>query len=86
MEYRRRNLGVYGIELPIHNPWTAQPETIDFVIQLFELTAKVVESSVSSAGMDVDFANGRDAPKTQLAELASVIFGCCYERLEWLRW
>jgi nuclear pore complex protein Nup133 len=86
MEFRSRNLGVYGIELPMHDSWTAQPDIIDFVVRLFELTTKVVESSVSGAGMDVDSgSSGRDIPRVQLAELASVLFGCCNERLEWLR-
>lgn len=85
IEYRKYNLGVYGIELPIHDPWTAQPETVDFIVQLFELTTKVVDSMASGAGMEADSAAARDVPRMQLAELASALFACCHERLQWLR-
>lgn len=83
VEYRKYNLGVYGIELPIQDPWTAQTQTIDFIVQLFELTTKVVDASAS--GVDAESVAVRDIPRMQLAELASVLFACCHERLEWLR-
>lgn len=85
VEYRKYNLGVYGIELPIQDPWTAQTQTIDFIVQLFELTTKVVDASASGVGMDDGSVAVRDIPRMQLAELASVLFACCHERLEWLR-
>ncbi|KAJ7774554.1 hypothetical protein DFH07DRAFT_102982 [Mycena maculata] len=77
MEYREYNLGVYGILLPMVDPWTSSPATIDVIISLFESTTGVLDSSARS-GVVLDYL------KNQLPELATVLFACIQERLDWL--
>src|ERR1700761_441412 len=45
VEYRQYNLGVYGILLPMIDPWTSNPELIDVILSLFETTTKMLDSS-----------------------------------------
>ena len=55
---------------------------INQVIDLFELTAAVVQAHKTSGSVD---AVTEGMIKMQMAELASVLFKCCYDRLEWLK-
>jgi len=55
---------------------------INQVIDLFELTATVVHAHKTSGSVD---AVTEGMIKMQMAELASVLFKCCYDRLEWLK-
>ncbi|KAJ6547586.1 hypothetical protein B0H19DRAFT_1266498 [Mycena capillaripes] len=80
MQYREYNLGVYGILLPMIDPWTSSPAIIDVILGLFESTTKVLDSS-TRAGVVLErnnFAN------SQLPELATILFACIQERLDWL--
>jgi nuclear pore complex protein Nup133 len=80
MEYRNYNLGVYGIVLPLIDPWTSSPALIDVILGLFESTTKVLDSS-TRAGVVLErnsYAN------SQLPELATILFACVQERLDWL--
>jgi nuclear pore complex protein Nup133 len=70
-------LGVYGIELPMIAAWTGKPTVIDIVLGLFSMTTKFVESPPSESGVDQGLL-------TQLPELASILFACIQERLDWL--
>jgi hypothetical protein len=82
--YGGYNLGVYGIELPMIDPWTSRPAVIDIVLNLFEVTTKFIDSPTSRT--DPTGSNKKEADE-QLPELASVIFACIQERLAWLgRW
>ncbi|KAI0748169.1 Non-repetitive/WGA-negative nucleoporin C-terminal-domain-containing protein [Daedaleopsis nitida] len=78
--YREFNLGVYGITLPMIDPWTSQPNVIAIVVELFNLTAAIVETPSGDPGT----ANIKRLPKSQLPELASCVFKCIQERLDWL--
>ncbi|THH17812.1 hypothetical protein EW146_g3080 [Bondarzewia mesenterica] len=78
-EYREYNHGIYGIELPLIKPWTSRLEVIDLAIELFDSTTALVESGTE---MTVDEAS---EPKSQLPDLASLIFACMTERLDWLK-
>ncbi|KAJ7452358.1 hypothetical protein B0H11DRAFT_1742097 [Mycena galericulata] len=80
MEYREYNLGVYGILLPMIDPWTSSPAIIDVIIGLFESTTGVLDSSARS-GVVLERNN---YSKTQLPELATILFACIQERLDWL--
>lgn len=80
MEYREYNLGVYGILLPMIDPWTSSPAIIDVIIGLFESTTGVLDSSARS-GVILERNNHS---KNQLPELATVLFACIQERLDWL--
>jgi nuclear pore complex protein Nup133 len=80
MEYREYNLGVYGILLPMIDPWTSSPAIIDVVLGLFESTTKVLDSS-SRAGVVLERNNNSNS---QLPELATILFACIQERLDWL--
>lgn len=82
IEHRKYNLSLYGVELPVYDPWTAQMRTINQVTELFEVTKAVVHAHRTSGSVDT-IAEGMI--KTQVAELASVLFRCCYDRLEWLK-
>ena len=66
----------------MHDPWTAQTRTINQVVELFELTTAVVHAHKTGGSVD---AVTEGMIKMQMAELASVLFKCCYDRLEWLK-
>ncbi|CDO69523.1 hypothetical protein BN946_scf184785.g28 [Trametes cinnabarina] len=68
--YREYNLGVYGIFLPMLDPWTSQPTVIDIVSELFTVTTQIVEAPSG----DSDSANSTQVPKSQLPELAACLF------------
>ncbi|KAJ7449858.1 hypothetical protein FB451DRAFT_741132 [Mycena latifolia] len=80
MEYREYNLGVYGIVLPMIDPWTSSPAIIDVVLGLFESTTNVLDSS-ARAGVVLE--RNSDS-NSQLPELATILFACIQERLDWL--
>lgn len=62
------------------DPWTSQPNVIAIVVELFTLTAAMVETPSGDSGT----ANFKRLPKSQLPELASCLFKCIQERLDWL--
>ncbi|KAJ8078829.1 hypothetical protein PM082_013112 [Marasmius tenuissimus] len=72
--HREDHLGLYDIQLPVIKPWTSEQEIIDGVLALFDTSTRVVESSPE---------RGPVGP-TDLSELATVLFICIQERLEWL--
>lgn len=80
--YRVFNLGVYGIGVnePMIDPWTSQPNVIDFVQELFRLTTQLAEAN----NEDPETAGAKKIPRSQLPELASTLFRCIQERLDWL--
>jgi nuclear pore complex protein Nup133 len=77
LEYRDYNLAVYGIELPIIQPWSSTPAIIESVYELFSATTRFVEYS------DEDL-SGNSEPASQLPHLAGTLFACMQERLDWL--
>jgi nuclear pore complex protein Nup133 len=57
-------------------PWTSRPAVIDAVLTLVDAVTKVAtESGSNSAGKDV---------VDMLPELATLLFACVQERLDWL--
>ncbi|KAI0065375.1 hypothetical protein BV25DRAFT_1880143 [Artomyces pyxidatus] len=80
LEYREYNRGVYGILGPFSKPWTSKSEVINVVLELFDSTANYVEtpSPDHQRGSGVE-------PKSQLPDLASILFACITERLDWLQ-
>ncbi|KAJ7774888.1 hypothetical protein B0H16DRAFT_78349 [Mycena metata] len=80
LEYREYNLRVYGILLPMIDPWTSSPAVIDVVLGLFESTTKILDSS-TRAGVVLE---QNSYAHSQLPELATVFFACIQERLDWL--
>ena len=42
-------MGVYGIALPIIDAWTSQPDVINIVNELFNMTAQLVEAPSGDA-------------------------------------
>ncbi|KAK1236521.1 hypothetical protein PQX77_000214 [Marasmius sp. AFHP31] len=72
--HREDHLGLYDIQLPVIKPWTSEQEIIDGVLALFDTSTRVVESSPE---------RGPVGP-TDLSELATVLFICIQERLQWL--
>lgn len=79
-ECREYNGGVYGIELPFIKPWTSRLQTIDIAIELFDTTTALVEAPGNDSS-----ARSTSEPRSQLPELASVIFASMTERLDWLK-
>ena len=73
-------MGVYGVEFPMIDPWTSQPAIIDIVTELFERTAKLVETPSA----EVNHTPNNSQAKAQLPDMASVLFAAYNERLEWL--
>jgi nuclear pore complex protein Nup133 len=82
IEHRKYNLSLYGVDLPVYDPWTAQMRTINQVEELFGLTIDVVQAHKTSGSTD-PVTEGMI--RMQMAELASVLFKCYYDRLEWLK-
>ena len=74
------NLRVYGVELPMIDPWTSQPTVIDIVTELFESTTKLIEKPSGEAEPSAALKKAKE----QLPELATVLFGTYQERLRWL--
>ncbi|KAF8921233.1 hypothetical protein CPB85DRAFT_1428242 [Mucidula mucida] len=75
-DYRDYNKGVYGLALPMINPWTSDINIIEVVRGLFDQTTKQIETPMPSP---------RDQElRAQLPELAYVLFACMHERLEWI--
>ncbi len=62
------------------NPWTSQKNVIDILNELFKLTTELVEAHSG----DSDTGSVKSLPKSQLPELASCLFKCIQERLDWL--
>ena len=62
------------------NPWTSQMNIIGIVNELFNLTTALVEAPSG----DSNTANAKKLPRSQLPELASCLFRCIQERLDWL--
>ena len=79
-DYRDYNLGVYGIRLPMLNPWTSQPAIIDAILSLFNTTARAIESPSTRHHVS----NRQSEPGSQLPDLAASLFACMQERLDWL--
>ncbi|KAF8798054.1 hypothetical protein BYT27DRAFT_7203757 [Phlegmacium glaucopus] len=77
LEYRAYNLEVYGIDLPMRKPWTSRPFVIDTVLSLFDLSTKVLETSVGSSIQATD-----REPGAQLPGLAAILFESVKERLD----
>lgn len=75
VNYRDYNLGVYGIELPLIQPWTSEPIVIDIVSDLFDATAKLIDSPSAPSVPTL---------RTQLPDLASVLFASFHEWCAWL--
>lgn len=82
IEHRKYNLSLYGVEIPLYDPWTAQIRAINQVVELFELTTAVAHAHKTNGSAD---SVTEGMIKMQMAELASVLFKCCYDRLEWLK-
>ncbi|CCM02415.1 uncharacterized protein FIBRA_04513 [Fibroporia radiculosa] len=80
ISYRIYNSGVYGIELPLLDPWSSQPNIIEVVFELVIATTKVVETP----SPDAESTQTRVQLREQLPELASTLFTCIQERLRWL--
>ncbi|KAI0780884.1 Non-repetitive/WGA-negative nucleoporin C-terminal-domain-containing protein [Trametes elegans] len=78
--YRQYNFGVYGIALPMIDPWTSQPDVIDIADELFSVTAQLVEAPSG----DTESSQSKSVPRQQLPELASCLFQSIQERLDWL--
>ncbi|KAK0450161.1 Non-repetitive/WGA-negative nucleoporin C-terminal-domain-containing protein [Armillaria borealis] len=79
-DYREYNQGVYGIDLPMINPWTSDINVINVVQGLFDATTWLVESVTASAGHAIT----DDETAEQLPELAAILFACMQERLDYL--
>ncbi|GBE81938.1 hypothetical protein SCP_0403120 [Sparassis crispa] len=80
INYREFNMGVYGVERPLIDLWSSKPALIDIISELFDTTARLVESpSPDSAA-----AQAKSGPRGQLPQLATSLFASIQERLEWL--
>ncbi|KAG9318812.1 Non-repetitive/WGA-negative nucleoporin C-terminal-domain-containing protein [Chiua virens] len=76
LSYRAYNLGVYGVELPMVKPWTSRPVIIDAILKLVDSVTKLArESGASNTTKDV---------VNMLPEVATLLFACVQERLDWL--
>ncbi|KAF9265417.1 methyltransferase type 11 [Marasmius fiardii PR-910] len=72
--HRGENAALYGIELPMVRSWTSEQEIIDGVLALFDTSTRIVESSPERTTVKT----------THLSELATALFNCIQERLDWL--
>lgn len=69
---------MYGIDLPLIQPWTSEPAVIDIVSYLFDVTSKLVESPSSPTSP------AHPTLQQQLPDLASVLFYAFHEWCAWL--
>lgn len=63
------------------HPWTSSTGVISIVSELFNITVKWVELPST----DIEPARAKILAKEQLPELASALFSCYTEQLEWLK-
>ncbi|KAI0079884.1 hypothetical protein K474DRAFT_1696036 [Panus rudis PR-1116 ss-1] len=78
---REENLGLYGIEPPLIDPWTSQPALLDIVSELFAITTTIIQQSSSEPESS---SGSRTQARKQLPSLAAALLSCYYERLQWL--
>ena len=76
--FRNFNRELYGLQMPMYDPWTSQRVIIDLVAELFDTTVKLVETP--SGQVD----KSREQAKQQLPELAALLLVSFSERLQWL--
>ncbi|KZT70169.1 hypothetical protein DAEQUDRAFT_709105 [Daedalea quercina L-15889] len=81
LDHRDLNKGVYGLEYPLVDPWTSLLTTCNIVAELFGTTEKLVESTTA----DPDAVEAQSKPRSQLPELATLLFTCIQEHLDWLK-
>lgn len=62
-------------------PWTSHPAVIDVVLELFDSTTNLLDSP-DHQGEDEQ--ERKKVPIAQLPEVASILFACVQERLDWL--
>ncbi|KAL4265228.1 nucleoporin Nup133 family protein [Pleurotus pulmonarius] len=79
-KFREEHKGQYSLEWPIINPWTSKPTVIDVALSLFEAITGVVDVP----GADGQYHQSHTEPGSLLPELATVLFACIQERLDWL--
>jgi nuclear pore complex protein Nup133 len=77
LKFRESKAGVYGLELPMLEAWTSSRPMIALVSTLFNTTAEKVDTSGSQT-------SSNEEPHSQLPELASILFACYQERLDYL--
>jgi hypothetical protein len=61
----------------MRKPWTSRPSVIDAVLSLFDLSTKVLETSLGSSIRATD-----REPGSQLPTLAAILFESIKERLD----
>ncbi|KAF9227508.1 hypothetical protein BS17DRAFT_746046 [Gyrodon lividus] len=79
ISYRAYNLGVYGIDLPMIKPWTSRPAVIDAVLKLVDAVTRV-----ATEGAGASASSTTKEVVDMLPELATLLFACVQERLNWL--
>ncbi|KIK91679.1 hypothetical protein PAXRUDRAFT_830622 [Paxillus rubicundulus Ve08.2h10] len=77
ISYRAYNLGVYGVDLPMIKPWTSRPAVIDAVLKLVDAVTRVATEGTGASGNTKEVVD-------MLPELATLLFACIQERLDWL--
>lgn len=71
-------MAVYGLEMPMFNSWTSTEKIVGIVHAAFDITRKLLEAPMPDAE------KSRSVPNLQFPQLASVLFACFQERLDWL--
>lgn len=64
----------------MQKPWTSKASIIEIVLGLFDTTTQLVEAPSAES----EAVRTSSKPNMQLPELASILFSCIHERLEWL--
>ncbi|EKM55617.1 uncharacterized protein PHACADRAFT_256352 [Phanerochaete carnosa HHB-10118-sp] len=82
-DYRGYNLRVYGIDLPLIEPWASQSRVIDIVSHLFDLTFRLIDSPSSTTTISTP-STTLATLRGQLPELAGVLFSAYAEWCAWL--
>uniref|UniRef100_A0A0W0FLK8 Uncharacterized protein n=1 Tax=Moniliophthora roreri TaxID=221103 RepID=A0A0W0FLK8_MONRR len=74
LQHRVYSTALYGIELPMIRPWSSEQAIIDGILALFDTSTRVIESAPEQAVVTT----------ADLSNLATVLFSCVQERLQWL--
>ncbi|KAI5890655.1 uncharacterized protein SCHCODRAFT_02632498 [Schizophyllum commune H4-8] len=71
--FRKNNMNLYKLELPMQDPWTSQPAVINVLRQLFDALEAAMEGT-----------NAWSDGKEPLADVAGMLLHTIEERLAWL--
>ncbi|KIY43404.1 hypothetical protein FISHEDRAFT_52783 [Fistulina hepatica ATCC 64428] len=81
MEFRKYNAEVYGLQKPMLEAWTSQPDVLGVLEGLFETAHRALSERVMM-DTDIDNTSASTELRAQLPDLVATLFECMQERLD----